>query len=449
LRVAVVSSALIALGHVGIAVAAPPDVSISSPLSGSISNNQTPFFSGHAEEGDGEVTLKVYEGLTAEGTPIQTLSTLLVPDDNWSLGPLRALKDGTYTARVEQTNASLETGISAPVTFAVDTVAPTVTLSPLESPSDNATPFFSGIASDKTPITVRVYAGARESGPVVSVAIAAGTGGMWKSGDASPALASGEYTAVATQESSIGNPAGWSAPVTFTVTPPPVTPPPVMTPAASPTPAPPTASFKWFPPIPQTGETVSLVSSSTDASSPITAFAWALTSVSAFQTGGSVVTTSFSTPGAHVVRLQATNAAGLSSTATETIDVSGHITPLMQPFPVVRIAGSYDAAGVKLRLLRVQQMPAGARVTVRCKGHGCPFRSASRLAVATKQGVAPIELRAFERSLPAGVTLEVLVSKPGEIGKYTRFKVRRAKLPERTDTCLNAAGTQPLVCPAS
>ncbi len=422
-------------------MAAPPDVSITSPLNGSISNNQTPTFSGHAEEGGGVVTLKVYEGLVAEGTEVQTLSTLLALGDDWSLGPARLLRDGTYTARVEQTNASLETGISAPVTFTVDTVAPTVTLSPLESPSVNATPFFTGTASDNTPITVRVYAGARESGPVVSVAIAAGTGGVWKSGDANPALAIGEYTAVATQESSIGNPAGWSTPVTFTVTPP-----PVVASAAIP---PPAASFKWFPPMPQTGEAVSLVSSSTDAASPITAFAWALTSAGAFQNAGSVLSTSFSTPGAHVVRLRVTNAAGLVSVATETIDVVGRMTPLMQPFPVVRIAGSDDATGVELRLLRVQQMPAGAQVTVLCKGRGCPFKSASRLAVPTKHGVAPIEVRRFERSLPAGVTLEVLVSKPGEIGKYTRFRVRRAKLPERVNMCLDPAGVKPLACPAS
>ncbi len=391
------------------------------------------------------MTLNVYEGSSAEGTPAQTLSTLLIPDGNWSLGPLRVLKDGTYTARVEQTNGSLETGISSPVTFTVDTAPPAVTLTPPESPSDDATPSFTGIASDKTPITVHIYAGATESGPIVAVAIASGTGGSWRSGSANPALAPGEYAAVATQESSIGNPAGRSAPVIFTITPPLAS----IPPAPISSPAPPAASFRWFPPTPQTGEAVSLVSSSTDAASPITAFAWALTSLSPFEGGGTVLMTSFSTPGPHTVRLRVTNAAGLSSVATETIDVVGRTTPLMQPFPVVRIAGSDDAAGVKLRLLRVQQMPAGARVTVRCKGRGCPFRSATHVAVSTERGVAPIEIRRFERSLPAGVTLEVLVSKPGEIGKYTRFRIRRAKLPERVDMCLGPATEQPLVCPAS
>lgn len=162
-----------------------------------------------------------------------------------------------------------------------------------------------------------------------------------------------------------------------------------------------------------------------------------------------MLTTSFSTPGSHVVQLRVTNADGLSSVATETIDVVSPTASLMQPFPVVRIAGTDTAAGVKLRLLRVQQTPAGALITVRCKGRGCPIRSASRVAVSTKRGVAPVEFRRFERSLRFGVTLEILVSKPGEIGKYTRFAIRRGKLPERVDMCLDAAGAKPLACPSS
>ena len=188
------------------------------------------------------------------------------------------------------------------------------------------------------------------------------------------------------------------------------------------------------------------MSSSSDAASPITALAWSLASTDPFENGGTVLTTSFSTPGPHAVRLRATNALGLASVATETIEVLARATPLMQPFPVVRIAGSYNARGVKLRLLRVQQMPADARVTVRCKGHGCPLKSASRLAVSNGHSVAQIEFKRFERWLPAGVSLEILVSAQGEIGKYTRFRARRSKPPERVDMCLGAVGTKPLPC---
>jgi len=191
------------------------------------------------------------------------------------------------------------------------------------------------------------------------------------------------------------------------------------------------------------------VSTSTDPGSPITAFAWALTSNSSFQQGGVILATSFPTPGGHAVRLRVTNAYGLSSTATQTIDVAARRAFLMQPFPVVRIVATQTASGVKLRVLKLQQLPPGARIAVRCKGRGCPIRSERRVAASSKQGAAAVKFRRFERSLRFGITLEILVSKPGKIGKYTRFAIRRGKLPARVDMCLDPAGLKPLVCPSS
>jgi hypothetical protein len=435
-------------------MAAPPAVSISTPLEGSVSSNATPSFSGLAEAAGGVVTLRIYRGPSVEGTATQELSTVLVSGGIWSLGPVELLPPGEYTAQAAQTNLASETGFSSPVTFVVQPGAqsgPTVTLNPPPSPSSNATPSFTGSASDVTPVTVQIHAGDTVRDPIVSTATAAGTGAGWTSEAASPALSSGQYTAVAVQASSLPeNPAGRSEPVTFTLTapriPPPAAPgaPPLGT---RPLGAPPAASFRWFPAVPQTGEPVSLVSTSSDASSPIVALAWALGGP--FQGGGIVLTTAFSTPGGHLVRLLVTNAYGLSSVASETIRVVGPRVPLMQPFPVVRIAGTDTRRGVKLRLLRVQQAPAGARVTVRCRGRRCPVRSASRVTASRKQEASSLEFRAFERSLRFGVTLEIRVSKPGEIGKYTRFKLRRGRLPERVDMCLDPAGIKPLVCPSS
>jgi hypothetical protein len=94
---------------------------------------------------------------------------------------------------------------------------PVVMLNQPVSPSKNTTPSFTGNASDTTPITVKIYAGATVKGSPVSTATATGTGGSWTSGDASPALEDGQYTATATQEGLVGNPAGVSPPVTFTV----------------------------------------------------------------------------------------------------------------------------------------------------------------------------------------------------------------------------------------
>ena len=440
-----------AVGLAGTAVAAPPHVTITSPTNGSESQSARPSFSGLAEAGGDEVTFRIYEGPPAEGAPIRESSTPVSAGGTWSLEPAKPLTNGTYTAQATQTNAALETGTSSPVVFTVDTPAPTVTLNSPESPSNNKTPSFTGTASGKKPVIVQIHTGATEKGAVVSTATAEGTGGGWTSGNASPALSSGQYTAVATQASSLaGNPAGESGAVTFTVSPAPaITPLAVIAPAALPPLAAPVASFRWFPSVPETGETVSLVSTASDSTSGITGIAWSLTGSGPFQAGGAVLTTAFSAPGGHLVRLLVTNAYGLSSVATETINAVGRTVSLMQPYPVVRIAGYETASGIKLRLLQVQQLPAGARITVSCRGRGCPIKSVRRVALSRKQQVGAVEFRAFERALRFGVTLEIRVSVPGEIGKYTRFAIRRGKLPQRLDMCLDAAGVKPLVCPSS
>ncbi len=133
------------------------------------------------------------------------------------------------------------------------------------------------------------------------------------------------------------------------------------------------------------------------------------------------------------------------ASAQRTISRAG---ALMAPFPVVRIVGIAYAGGVRLRLLSVGQAPAGALIRVRCRGHGCPPHGVRRTTVAGPHGVPALVFRSFERFLRAGAVVEVFISKGGEIGKYTRLRVRRGKLPERIDLCLDATGNKPIVCPA-
>src|SRR5438874_594549 len=102
--VIVVSLAAIVAGPMGAAIAAPPSVTLESPVSGSVRDNQTPSFSGLAEALGGQVTLRIYGGSTATGTVIQELSTLLLSSNGmWSIGPTEVLGVGTYTAQATQT----------------------------------------------------------------------------------------------------------------------------------------------------------------------------------------------------------------------------------------------------------------------------------------------------------------------------------------------------------
>jgi len=120
------------------------------------------------------------------------------------------------------------------------------------------------------------------------------------------------------------------------------------------------------------------------------------------------------------------------------------------PFPVVRIAGSLTRGGVRIRLLTVRA-PVGTTVAARCSGRGCPSgleRRAVSLLVA--RSGRPVSLRALQRGFRSGVRLEILVSRSGLYGKYTRFRIRRGQAPARTDMCLPpTTAVRPARCPAS
>lgn len=447
-------------------------------------NDATPDLGGNAGVATGDsgfVRLRVYAGSAASGDPVDSLE---VPstDGTWATGQLTSLADGTYTAQAEQSDAAGNVGLSGPSTFTIDTTPPTITMtSPVKGTvTVGSAQLVDGIVGtaqgDSRSVTIKLFTGTSAGVQPSETVTVQAVGAHWST--TLGGLSEGTYTVSSEQSDDAGN-AGESGPVTFTVRPsepvkatepitvtkgpttespgpePPATGSPTttvssQTPApvgASPPHLPPVASFTWFPAAPRTGQTVSLVSSSTDLSSPIATFAWALAG-SPFQLAGTVFTTSFVTPGTHMVRLNVVAADGLSSTATEEIPVSSPPVSLMQPFPVVRIVGTDTARGAKLTLLTVEA-PAGVRVTVVCHGHGCPMKPASRLAGSSNSGVVLTEFHRFERALRAGAVLEIRVSESGEIGKYTRFHIRRGKLPERTDRCLSPAGIQPMSCPPS
>jgi hypothetical protein len=439
----------VALGPATAALAASPGVTITFPTNGSVSNNQTPTISGTTEglaelELENTVTVHVYAGaLTTVGPGVEPVEVLkvTVTGATWSVTSAEPLPPGAYTVQAQDSEVPLPSTL---VTFSIDTTPPRVTLtSPNVSSTVGSSQVLAGAAGtepgDLPGITVQLFAGSSigSQSPLEAVAVEA-SNGSWSAtfGGLSP----GTYTARAEQVDEAGN-TGMSSPVTFTLTTP-----------APPASGPPAASFTWFPSTPAVGEPVSLVSRSTDPTSPLTTFAWALGSNAAFSVGTTVLTTSFTTPGDHVVRLRVTAADGLSSVASATLHVLRPPLALMAPFPVVRIAGVLTTSGVKLSVITAQA-PPGARVRVTCRGRGCPTRSESLLVGSSsgkrKAGMVLLAFRRFERSLTAGVVLEITISKPGWIGKHTRFTIRRGKPPTRIDGCVDETGLKPIPCPTS
>jgi hypothetical protein len=112
----------------------------------------------------------------------------------------------------------------------------------------------------------------------------------------------------------------------------------------------------------------------------------------------------------------------------------------MSPPPIVRIRGRLTADGARVSLLTVRA-PGGARIAVTCAGDHCPRRRVAIVAVV-------VHLRAYERILRAGTRLEIRVTRPSFIGKYTRIVVRRARPPWRQDRCLMPGSSRPVTCPS-
>jgi hypothetical protein len=96
-------------------------VTITAPVTGSASATGMPTVTGTAGNSAGDaptVTVKLYSGATATGSPLQTLSATRNLA-NWTVTVPSALGHGEYTVVADQVGGNLVTGYSAPVTFSV------------------------------------------------------------------------------------------------------------------------------------------------------------------------------------------------------------------------------------------------------------------------------------------------------------------------------------------
>lgn len=105
----------------------------------------------------------------------------------------------------------------------------------------------------------------------------------------------------------------------------------------------------------------------------------------------------------------------------------------------------------KLTVLRLRKIPAGSKVSIKCKGPkgSCPFKSKT-FSLAKK--AVKLDLRkkfkGFKKAkLKRGTKLEFRVTKPGTIGMFVRLVVKKLnKVPVRTTRCLPPGVTSPQRC---
>ncbi|MBJ7331186.1 MAG: PKD domain-containing protein [Solirubrobacteraceae bacterium] len=229
----------------------------------------------------------------------------------------------------------------------------------------------------------------------------------------------------------------------------------------------PFAAFAATPVSPVVGETVTLTSSSQDPDGTIADAdqLWDLDADGVYGDAvGPVAQRAFGAPGVFTVSLRVRDAGGVASFAFRDVPVfaapvpaptpvAGASTPapvatpvaapkrltVIRPFPVLRVAGTFNRRGARFSRVTVEA-PAAARVRVTCSGRGCRFKRLS---------LPPGRIRALERGrLRRGARVTISVTQPGFIGKYTSIVVRRGKPPRRIDRCLKPTSTKPSACPA-
>jgi hypothetical protein len=201
-----------------------PHPTVTSPAPGSATADPTPELLGTADAGpadDNMVTVDIYTGSSATGTPLETL-TPPVSAGTWSAVPSSRLAAGKYTVQAMQSDSFARAGTSSPTTFTVDRTAPTVSLTRPRNGAltKNPTPTYRGSAGtsegDLPEITVEVHQGSTASGPLVdSIPATAGGDGTWSVVQPTP-LVDGKYAALAKQSDTAGK-TGTSSVHVFTV----------------------------------------------------------------------------------------------------------------------------------------------------------------------------------------------------------------------------------------
>ena len=109
------------------------------------------------------------------------------------------------------------------------------------------------------------------------------------------------------------------------------------------------------------------------------------------------------------------------------------------------ISTLWQAARRWTRVLRltVRNVPAGARVEVRCTGRGCPVE---RRRVRVRKGRANVQAVFKRRRLRPGAVIEIRITKPAAVGKVVRYTIRRGKLPAGRRLCIQPGARRPTRC---
>ena len=208
---------------------------------------------------------------------------------------------------------------------------------------------------------------------------------------------------------------------------------------------PPAAAISYAPLAPLSGDSITLASTSADPDGPIVAQDWDLDGDGAFDDAqGPTASVSFAAAGSHPVGLLVTDRDGAANVAAVAIAVRERPPDVDQPVP-----GGADRR--ELRGARDQDRPT--------RRHGAGRRAGRDPLSRRRMSLQEADPQAADRR-PCGCAVSPGGScgrapscrygsrRPGEIGKYTRLRIRKGKRPTRVDRCLMPGSKQPTPCPS-
>ena len=226
---------------------------------------------------------------------------------------------------------------------------------------------------------------------------------------------------------------------------------------------PPAASFSYSPQPAAAGEAVQFRSTSSDPDGSVTGWQWDLDGDGVYSDAtGPTVSQAFPAEGDYRIGLEVTDNAGATATSTQLVRVtpprplvSGPVAAgafgaptagAAQPVRLrrvsarIRLRAARTRTGARVSMLAVSAA-RGATVRVRCAGRGCPRGIQSRRAAGRS-----LRFTRFQRTLRAGNVLQVRVTKPGSVGRYTSIRIRKGARPLRKDLCLAPGSRRPSRC---
>jgi PKD domain len=203
---------------------------------------------------------------------------------------------------------------------------------------------------------------------------------------------------------------------------------------------PPVASFSLVPAAPLAREQVTFTSTAVDPDGPIVAQEWDLDGDGVFDDAtGETALYFWRRAGTYPVALRVTDRDGAAAVTQASVVVAKRPPGVLTPAPLVRFVGEATATGARLNFVAVSS-PKGAHVGVRCRGNNCPYKRKRFISKGKR-----VVLTKLARTYRAGTVIELRVTKPETIGKFTRIRIRAGQNPARLDRCLRPGRPNKLI----